>query len=91
MTIEHNLVEPQAQDRNGETDLVNDDEVEVVASEGHNPEGAQEHPDVGTESNQASEDGPGEPVAMDLDVQLFALLETPVWVEVRSEHCHLVP
>lgn len=28
---------------------------------------------------------------MDLDVQLLALCKAPVGVEVRSEHCHLVP
>ena len=56
-----------------------------MATKEKDPEGTEEHTDIGTEGDEATKDGTGEEVTMDVDIKLLSgFFKTTSWVKERG-------
>lgn len=90
MAIKQDLWIRPFENRNGERDLVEDEVVVFAAHEEYEPDGAQQHSNVGTQSDKPAKNRPREIVASNLNIELFAFLKASVGIKMRCVDFHLI-
>lgn len=90
MAVEQNLALSQFQERYWERNLVQNDKIVNTAHVPANPEGAQKHAYVGTQSVKAPKQLPGKTVSPNFDVEVFAFGKAPVRVIMGRIYLNLI-
>lgn len=90
MTIKQYFGIPNLQYWYRERYLIQYEVVVFVCFEDDKPDGAQHHSNVGAEGYESAKDGSWELVASYFDVEVLALLEASVRIEVGSVDLHFV-